>query len=347
MTTTTRLRRNCPHTDCPSHAPGARSRVIRHSRLRTKRGIKRRLLCRICGRTFVHTLGTPYYRMRKPHRLFDQAAALQVEGVSLAAIARSQGVSTGTVSRWLAKASERVRAFEAEHLEVTNPVELQLDELKAYGAGRYDATWVFNGLEVWTRVWMGTEVGTRTLRNTRRFVAGIRDACALGRAPALVTSDEFKYYGPSLVRAFGPAILHVEVHNRYRRDRIIRTDSRLVSGNEHRLELARDRSEDSKRLNTAYVERLNLYIRTACSYLRRRSPAPMRKPQKLTDALDLLRTFYNFVRPHSSLKFGGVKRTPAMQAGITTRALTLREIFSWVPPPKRKPKPWRPRSWPS
>ena len=347
MTQAPRLRRHCPHTDCPSHAPGARSRVIRHSRLRTKRGIKRRLLCRVCGRTFVHTLGTPYYRMRKPHRLFDQAAALQVEGLTLAAIARSQGVSTGTVSRWLAKASERVRAFESEHLEVSDPVELQLDELKAYGAGRYDATWVFNGLEVWTRMWMATEVGTRTLRRTRRFITAVKDACELGRAPALVTSDEFKYYAPSLVRAFGPSVLHVEVHNRYRRDRIIRSNSRLVSGNEHRLELALDRSEDSKRFNTAYVERLNLYIRSACSYLRRRSPSPMRKPQKLTDALDLLRTFYNFVRPHSSLKFGSVKRTPAMQAGITTRALTLREIFSWVPPPRRKAAQWRPRSWPS
>ena len=347
MTKAPRLRRHCPHTDCPSHAPGARSRVIRHSRLRTKRGIKRRLLCRVCGRTFVHTLGTPYYRMRKPHRLFDQAAALQVEGLSLAAIARSQGVSTGTISRWLAKASERVRQFESKHLEMSDPVELQLDELKAYGAGRYDATWVFNGIEVWSRLWLATEVGTRTLRRTRRFVAAIKDACTLDRVPALVTSDEFKYYGPTLVRAFGPSVLHVEVHNRYRRDRIIRSSSRLVSGATWRLEFALDRSEDSKRFNTAYVERLNLYIRSACSYLRRRSPSPMRKPQKLTDALDLLRTFYNFVRPHSSLKFGRVKRTPAMQAGITSRALTLREIFSWVPPPKRKAPQWRPRSWPS
>ena len=36
---------------------------------------------------------------------------------------------------------------------------------------------------------------------------------------------------------------------------------------------------------------------------------------------------YNFVRPHRALKFGGVVRTPAMQAGLTTRRLTLRETF--------------------
>ncbi len=65
-------------------------------------------------------------------------------------------------------------------------------------------------------------------------------------------------------------------------------------GNAWTLERARERSEGSKRPNTAYVERLNLHIRRSCAYLRR--------------------------------------RTPAMQAGITTRPLALREIFSWIPP---------------
>jgi hypothetical protein len=37
---------------------------------------------------------------------------------------------------------------------------------------------------------------------------------------------------------------------------------------------------------------------------------------------------YNFVRPHRALKFGREVRTPAMQAGLTRRRLTLREIFS-------------------
>ena len=37
--------------------------------------------------------------------------------------------------------------------------------------------------------------------------------------------------------------------------------------------------------------------------------------------------FQNFVRRHSALKFGTVTRTPAMQAGLATRALTFREIF--------------------
>jgi len=36
---------------------------------------------------------------------------------------------------------------------------------------------------------------------------------------------------------------------------------------------------------------------------------------------------YSFVRPPRALKFGREVRTPARQAGLTSRALTLREIF--------------------
>jgi hypothetical protein len=38
-------------------------------------------------------------------------------------------------------------------------------------------------------------------------------------------------------------------------------------------------------------------------------------------------SYYNFVRPHRALKFGRDVRTPAMQAGLTGRPLTFREIF--------------------
>ena len=39
------------------------------------------------------------------------------------------------------------------------------------------------------------------------------------------------------------------------------------------------------------------------------------------------RSPYNFLRPHRALKFGMELRTPAMQAGLTRRRLTFRDIF--------------------
>src|SRR5215475_2530861 len=49
--------------------------------------------------------------------------------------------------------------------------------------------------------------------------------------------------------------------------------------------------------------------------------------QRLEGHLEVLRCYYNFVRPHSTLKFGRKLRTPAMQAGLIGKRLTLPEIF--------------------
>ena len=95
-----------------------------------------------------------------------------------------------------------------------------------------------------------------------------------------------------------------------------------------RLEQALRDSEDSLKLNTSFVERLNLTIRQGSAYLCRRTICQARWKERLEDHLELLRCHYNFVRPHRALKFGREVRTPAMQAGLTRRRLTLREIFS-------------------
>ena len=75
------------------------------------------------------------------------------------------------------------------------------------------------------------------------------------------------------------------------------------------------------------MERLNLTIRQGSAYLSRRSPCHARPKEHLGDALELLRCYCNFVRPHRGLKFGRDIRTPAMQAGLVTRELSFREIF--------------------
>ena len=89
-------------------------------------------------------------------------------------------------------------------------------------------------------------------------------------------------------------------------------------------------SEDSSKLNTSFIERLNLTIRQGSAYLGRRTLCQGRWKQCLDDHLELLRCHYNFVRPHRSLKFGREVRKSARQAGLTRRRLTFREIFSSV-----------------
>jgi hypothetical protein len=108
---------------------------------------------------------------------------------------------------------------------------------------------------------------------------------------------------------------------------VVRVERKTVTGT-GRLKQALRNSEDSEALNTSFVERLNLSVRQGSAYLGRRTLRQARRKQCLDDHLELLRCHYNFVRPHRALKFGREIRTRAMQAGLSTRPLTLREIFS-------------------
>ncbi|MBL8857043.1 MAG: hypothetical protein JNL28_00875 [Planctomycetes bacterium] len=103
--------------------------------------------------------------------------------------------------------------------------------------------------------------------------------------------------------------------------------NKLVHGTPWQLEAARERCFTSKKINTAYVERLNLFIRSSIRYLHRRTSCLTQRVEKLADSIDMLQCYYNFVRPHQSLRFGKEKRTPAMEAGLTSRVLRLRDIF--------------------
>ncbi|MFT7670893.1 MAG: transposase-like protein [Planctomycetota bacterium] len=59
----------------------------------------RRYRCTACGKTFGATAGTAYKRLQHPKWNFDRVAALSDEGVSKAAIARTEGLCWNTVSR--------------------------------------------------------------------------------------------------------------------------------------------------------------------------------------------------------------------------------------------------------
>ena len=102
----------------------------------------------------------------------------------------------------------------------------------------------------------------------------------------------------------------------------------VILGTEAELEEALLHSEDSGTLNTSFIERHNLTIRQGCAYLSRRTPCHARRTEFLVGHMALLMAYYNFMRPHRALKFGTTIRTPAMQAGLAKKCLSLRDVFT-------------------
>ena len=238
-----------------------------------------------------------------------------------------EGLSWNTVARWLELAAASARRFNDSRTRGYVLRELQLDELSTFLRSRKRQTWIFAGVEVWSRLWVGTLVGSRTFRNTRQFLRRLADAAHLNTC-LLIATDGFKFYAPTIRLVFGPGCVFAQVIKKIKRNRVVRVGAKLIIGSEFMLEDALLESEDSTRMNTAFIERLNLTIRRGSAYLNRRSPCHARKKRTLDDHLELLRCYYNFCRPHGSLKFGSVVRTPAMQAGLVNRTLSLRAIFT-------------------
>ncbi len=129
----------------------------------------------------------------------------------------------------------------------------------------------------------------------------------------------------------------------YRQRKLVRVTHVTRLGTEGALTVVLQGLGLSGRLNTAFIERVNLTVRHGIAALARRTWATAQQSPHLLAHLEWWRAYYHFVRPHHSLRMelvqprerGGKltpqryrQRTPAMAAGRTTRRWTAREVLS-------------------
>jgi transposase InsO family protein len=144
------------------------------------------------------------------------------------------------------------------------------------------------------------------------------------------------------------SLIYGQVKKCYRRRKLVRVRHVMRLGTEDALTVALQRLGLSGRLNTAYIERVNLTIRHGIAALARRTWATAKPAPHLLAHLEWWRAYYHFVRPHKSLRVALVQprerggnlvaqryrhRTPAMAAGRTTRRWMAREVLSYPLPP--------------
>ena len=319
----------CPNADCPCRRDGREERIATHGFYKTRSGKRRRYLCRACGTTFSSTKGTAYYRLQHRRTLFDEVASLSVEGVNKSAISRVKGIGWNTVHRWLERAGESCRRFNDKKLVGYELSELQTDEIRTFVGGKQDVVWIFAGIEVGTRLWPSTLVGRRSYQNTLGLFRDIFN-CSRNIEKPLIVTDGFEFYGRAVSEVIGKECLYAQVIKTRRNNRVVKVEVRREIGSKAEFEKALLESEDSETLNTSFIERLNLTLRQATSYLTRRTTCHARRSEQLENQLEIVRCYYNFLRPHRALKFGMGTRTPAMQAGLAACRLSFREIFLWL-----------------
>jgi hypothetical protein len=216
------------------------------------------------------------------------------------------------------------------------------------------------------------DVGTRTLEMAQRVVHQVVQRLVPGCVPLCLT-DGLKDYGIAFLTHFGqwiqparrrnigplpkprwfpvPELLYAQVVKSYRRRRIVGVKYRVVFGTMERVQQVL--SACGRKINTAFVERLNLDIRQRVAAVGRRVNTLCQGEDGLQHQLVLFQTYHNFVLPHASLRqpllvpeptngTGSAKRwrpcTPAMAAGLTDHVWTLQEVLRFRVPPWPQPQ---------
>lgn len=321
----------CPNPDCDLRGVKNTGHIVFHGHFSLKRGTqRRRYKCRTCDKTFCSTTGTPYHRNRCSRKTFDEACQMSVEGMNIAAIARVKEVTWNTIWIWLEKARNACLRFNAEYLRGYELREPQADELKTFIGSKKKDSWVLSLIETSSRLWLSYGVGRRSYKNIRKlFGKAFHRGWSEGRV--LITTDGFHPYEWVMTRMFGCACFYGQVIKTWKKNRVTKVEQKIIIGEEWQIQMALKLSEDSEKLNTAFIERLNLTVRRGCSYLQRKTNGPARIPESLSAQLGMQQCYYNFMRPHMSLKFGPELWTPAMVAGIAKRKLSFRQVFESQP----------------
>jgi transposase-like protein len=166
---------NCPRPDCTPSKAGAARAIIRYGFYQTRWGKRRRYQCQTCGKTFCSTSGTAYYRLQHRRVIFDEVAALSVEGFNKSAIARVRRIGWNTVHRLLERAAAWCRRFNDRKMRKLSIAELQADEIQTIIGGKKQPIWIFVVLDVWSRLWPSTVVGNRSYRNTMHLFRDLSD----------------------------------------------------------------------------------------------------------------------------------------------------------------------------
>jgi transposase InsO family protein len=141
--------------------------------------------------------------------------------------------------------------------------------------------------------------------------------------------------------------VYAQVIKHQRRRKTVEVERRMLWGDEKNYRERLKIAGLSGKINTAFVERVNLTIRQCISKLTRRTWGPAHFTPELLEHLDWWRCYYHFVRYHESLDVALVtpsqrkgkqqpiryrRRTPAMAAGLTNKHWTVKELLSYPLP---------------
>jgi IS1 family transposase len=316
--------------------------------------------CQACRTTFTARHDTPLYRLKTPSQQVGMVLTALAEGLDPSAAERVFGYRQATITTWLTRAGKHAQTLHERCFSHLRLPHLQLDELRTRLRNHTQVLWLWLAIDPLSKILPVLYVGPRTQRSAHMVIHFLRQILAPGCIP-LFTSDGLNLYFYALTAHFGQwfqvvrrgrkvsewqvaaELIYGQVKKCYRRRKLVRVTHVMRLGTEEVLKAVLQGLGFSGRLNTAFIERVNLTVRHGVAALARRTWATAQQSSQLLAHLEWWRVYYHFVRPHQALRVALVQprerggkllaqryrqRTPAMAAGRTTRRWTAREVLT-------------------
>lgn len=263
-----------------------------------------------------------------------------VEGNSINATVRMTGVAKNTILKLLVELGTVCAAYQDETLRELPCKRVQVDEIWAFcyakaknvpaekrGTFGFGDVWTFTAIDAETKLVPSFLVGLRDTATATEFCMDLASRMA---SRIQLTSDGHKMYLQAVEDAFAGDVDYAMLQKiygpmpeadqrRYSPAECIGCEKRAIQGN-----------PDAKHVSTSYVERQNLTMRMSMRRFTRLTNGFSKKVENLIASVALHYMYYNFCRPHMSLKGA----TPAQAAGVDARRWSVADVIGLLADPK-------------
>jgi transposase-like protein len=361
----------CPNPACDHYKLINRGNVKSISTYATQSGKRRVFQCNICGEQFSETRDTVFFDLRTPEEKVMIVLKLLLCRVTLTNISYALGVTEETILNWLERAAQKAEEINQHLLCEVKVTQVQLDELwsfvlrkRSLAAGadgesveqsRDGRQWVWVSFAPEFRLLLVTSVGPRTFHSALKLIQ-LTARVVLG--VPIFFSDGFSSYLPALLEVFHqlipfprtgkrgrpknpvkephPDLVYAQVIKDKQQGRLKNLTRRVLLGAERLAALGVP-------ISTSLLERFNLTLRHALAPLARNCLGFCKDLTQLRRRVTFYQAFYNFARPHQTLRRPlpdidpaqiprfqqkWQPRTPGMAAGLTDHVWSFRELLT-------------------
>jgi len=235
------------------------------------------------------------------------------EGLDASAAERVFGFRQATITTWLSRAGEHAQTLHERffcHLQLPH---LQLDELRTRLRCAKQVLWLWLAIDPCTKILPVLHLGPRTQNMAHLLIHSLRRLLAHDCLP-LFTSDGLNLYFYALTAHFGQwrevgrrgrnvrrwqvaaGLIYGQVKKSYWRRKLLRVTHVMRLGTQADLKAALQGLGLSGRLNTAFIERVNLTVRHGVAALALRTWATAHQAPQLLVHLEWWRAYYHGCR---------------------------------------------------